>query len=450
MRKHFIVGLITVAVLAVVNVLFEGNWFEREIARMTYRLQQLRLAESGNQDGLPVVVVDVSALPREPRTDDRGHVDMVTDRARLLAIIAAVAEPARGAKAVGLDILLDPPSGGTPTESERALLDFALAGGRPQSGPPIFVAVSNDGFVRGQGAWLGDPKYASIAAMSAVPAFEDSHPFQMVPRVVWHAPDTTDEHSILPTSCDHLPAPCLESLAQRLAHAGTSEERGGRFAKWLIRWSPLAVLYQNHAAKFGEGSPLHGVVFPINFGPVPALQSNKIEASSEVDVASLDLKDKYVLIGRGTLGNAEDTFDAAVLNEPLPGVYLHAAATVTLLEAPVFLLTKPGAIVVDLLVGAFAVAAAMLLQHTLHRRLRKDSRLVTYAVALSMAAIVFLIGFFGFTWTGILWTQCLPVIAALVLHPSAERLFEAPLERLWQARPRRGRQTKHRQARLAK
>jgi CHASE2 domain-containing sensor protein len=137
---------------------------------------------------------------------------------------------------------------------------------------------------------------------------------------------------------------------------------------------------------------------------------------------------KVVLVGRARTGQTTDVFTVPARSEPVAGVYLHAAAAYTLLEAPLFRLTHAGRFAADVIVSLGALTIVFVVLAARESRDAHVSRRVEWIVAVSAAALVFVVGYFGVTRTGLLWTDCLMVSVALVLHPPLGRALEPLVE----------------------
>src|SRR5262249_55865542 len=145
-----------------------------------------------------------------------------------------------------------------------------------------------------------------------------------------------------------------------------------------------------------------------------------------------ELAGQVVIIGRGQPRtsrnisgmNANDQFKVPTESKAVPGVYVQAAAAYTLIDAPLYRFTHLGRILAD--VFAALIPLGIVLGFRLSRahlaKNSEDDRLFR-VLAWTVSAVIFVIGYFWVNLTGILWTDYLMVIAALLLH--------APLEHFW-------------------
>lgn len=403
----FALGLALTAALVLVKAVVEHGRFGRQLEQMSLNLHQLTLAASLTDADLPVTVVDISDVPRVPRTTAAGA-ELVTDRAVLSSIVDATA--ASGARTIGVDVLMDPPPGEPLTADETALLDRCLAAGA--AGIPTFVAIA-DGVVLGPDRWLGTPRFGDLAAYSLIPRPSEDLSTSMMVREITLEPGEG--------------AFTIPSLAEALARAirGRPASPAHRVGRWLGEHMPWLV----HAEHEPEATPFESREAPINFGALPRLRATTVRARAAADVrdAGTWLSGKAVLIGRGETGKTTDVFTVPGQTEPVAGVYLHAAAVYSLVESPLFRPTHVGRVLADVLTAL--VPLGIVLWVTTGARAHGAHRLGR-AVSVAMAVLVFVAGYFWVVRTGILWTDYMMVSAALLVHGPAERLLGGVWQRL--------------------
>jgi CHASE2 domain-containing sensor protein len=410
--RTFGVGIVTAGVLIAGKIALEHSAFGRQFEQAMLNLQQLRLAGALTGRDLSVAVVDITDVPRRPRTGPDDP-ELVTDRRTLREIVSAIASA--GALAIGVDVLLDPPRvTDALTADEIQLLESSLdAQTLDGRRVPVVVGIS-DGIVRGRARWLGDERFADLAGYVLVPKPTEDLSTTMMVREMTIDVDGAETR--------------VPSMAFALARAATTIERSRHAAgAWLA--AHLSALIE------AERDVEHGVFtsreFAVNFGPLPSLAAGTVRASSAAEIAASPrrLAGKVVLVGRAQTGQTTDVFTVPAQSEPIAGVYLHAAAAYTLLEAPLFRLTHLGRVAADVVVSLGALTIVFLV---LAARESGDahevSKRVEWIVVTSVAALVFVVGYFGVTRTGLLWTDCLMVAVALVLHPPLGRALEPAVE----------------------
>ena len=404
----FRLGLGVTVVLIVVKILFEHGEFGRQIELMTLNLQQLRLGWT-ERAGVVPVVVDITPLPFVPRAPGDPHI--VTDRVALRAVVEKVA--ALRPAAIGLDVLLDPPNPGDAlTRDEIALLEYCLAL------PNTFVGIF-DGVVRGPTSWLGEPRFGNLAAVLLVP-----RPAEL-PVTTSLIRDVT-----VPVGNYTIRVP---SMAVALARAKTDKDVQQH---WLGRMLARArdVLLEHERERELEG--FHSVEFPINFGSLARLRATTIVASRRPD-GEIELevpvgaapRGNIVLIGRAETGKTADTFTVPGQAEPVAGVYVHAAAAHTLVGAPLYRPTHVGRIVADLFAALVPLGFVLWVRLSRRRPMGDPAADDRFAnrLMIGTAVAVFVLGYFWIAISGILWTDYLMVVVALLLHRPFERLVHGGL-----------------------
>lgn len=401
-RRDFWIGLALTAVLILAKFLLEHGAFGRQVEHMTMNLQQLRLASAFRQNAR-VAVVDISDVARQPRNPP-DDLEPVTDRAALEELIRAV--DAAAPVAIGVDVLLDPPAGGALTEGERHLLDTCLI---VQKRVPIYVAIF-DGILRGPDAWLGERRYGGLAAYALVPRPSEFQTTTSMARTI----EIRVEQQVSRVS-SLAQALAADVEARELEQSRLAATLADRFS-WLVRRDRVVR---------PEGGHFEAEEFLIDYGVLDALERTTIRASRAIDIASAaaQLRGKVVLIGRGQIDRTTDIFNVPTRSEPVAGVYVHAAATQTLLSAPLFRLTTIGRFVADALAALIPLGIVLRVRTRQAAAGRSDpGHGLASALTIGMAVAVFIAGYLFVAWTRIMWTDCLMVSAALLLHGPLERL----------------------------
>ena len=312
--RGFKLGVVTTIVLIALKFAVEFSPVGHQAEQMMMDLQQFRLAQAFRQDS-PVAVVDISEMALTPR-DPPLDATPVTDRHALQAIVAAVG--AQSPVAIGIDVLLDPPAGHVVTDAERRLLETCLA--MNLRGVPTFVAIF-DGVVRGPAEWLGERRFGDLAAYALVPRPSE---FQSTTSMVRTIDITVGEQAYHVNSMAH-------ALALRV---NTKALEGRAWTNWVAIRFPWLVARERAVT----GDHFTTAEFLIDYGMVGMLERTAIRASTpaEISAAGQQLEDKVVLVGRGQIDRTTDVFTVPGRSSPVAGVYVHAAATHTLVSAPLF------------------------------------------------------------------------------------------------------------------
>jgi hypothetical protein len=287
-------------------------------------------------------------------------------------------------------------------------------------GTPVRIGIY-DSVVLGPGRWLGRPEFQSLAAYITIPLPEHTEPTTRM--VEWVQPAGVS-------------TPC-PSLACALAQARQREIPSP--LRWAARRAALKTQEEFSASEF-----------LVDYGGLERLMDQRVIATdAEGITAKRDrIAGKIVLIGKAKPGQAADQFNVPGRGSPVPGIYLHAAASYTLLQAPLYRLTRAGRIAADVL-AALCVFGTILIVSLWYSRLA-HSELATHRMHILLTAVVVLtvivIGHFLVGTIRLIWTDYLMVVGALLLHSPAERYIGGPLGRLrsaaasrWRARPARSR-----------
>jgi len=147
---------------------------------------------------------------------------------------------------------------------------------------------------------------------------------------------------------------------------------------------------------------------------------------------------KVVLVGDATLGEAEDPFSVPARRDYVPGVYVHAAAVKTLVDAPLYEVTRKGRVLIDLLLTGFVVLCAALVNYYFAGRKARGAAsrspqgflIVLVAAAALAAGVVFV------RVTRVMWDDFILALGVLAMHPSAERGLHSLWKGLRGAAPR--------------
>lgn len=411
--------------LALTAVLTFGKWelehyeLGRQIEQMTVNLLQLRLGEKTDWAKLPVRVVDITGLV-PVRMERGGEAELVTPRAELREIVKQIA--AAGPLAIGIDVDFSPSDAGYVTKDDpEALREFAglkdAAGKRVRAFVGIYSAAKYEREHR-----LIDPEFAGLAACILVPNPDRREP---VTRMV------------LEMRLAGAAAPC-PSMATALARTVRAQEEiqspagaeGTRDAQrkngeWLSENFPF-LLRKTQAV---EKELVTAETFAIDFGPLEQLMEKRMVVNTAADIAGKEgeLRGRVVLVGRGTTGRTMDQFNVPAQPHPVPGVFVHAVAAYTLLEAPLYELTHLGRIVMDVAAALVLLLLVAGLRVLVYRWTGRDPATgwASFVFLVAVSAGIFGLGYLWIDEVGILWTDYLVVIAVLWIHWLLEMFFHS-------------------------
>lgn len=376
--KHIAIGLTATLLLLLAKLSFEQTQPGRTAERHAYELLQNVLPKfSGAR--LPVVVVDISDVP--------GGKDHPTPRAQLQALIGAIT--AHAPTALAIDIDFSPNERGWITPADPAFFDYCLATSEERQ-VPIFLGVYRTRR-EGPDTWLGAPMYQHLAAAGLVKGADTSR----VPRRVRSA----DGEHWLPT------------LGEALARAYRQELPAP--PAWIAR------ALERRDEHNATGTTIDVMV---NYSKLDQLRSEHLAASRIETIADLGnhLQGRLVLLGDVEV--PMDTFIVPGQPQPVPGVYLMAAAAYTLAFEPVYEFTHMTRITMDVVISMLIVIGAGWISRTSHdsaTNRRRRSRFLISAILIVMAA-----GLLLMRLASILWLDFLLAPFAMLLHPAVEDWLE--------------------------
>jgi hypothetical protein len=373
-------SVLVAALLIAAKGLVETVPFGKQVELLTYNLLQMRLSRTVARD-LPVVVVDITPILPRFVESSLGR-ELVTPREPLVAIVRAIANARGKPKAIGIDLDFSPSNSGFVTPSDAEALQAFLS--IREHGVPVYVGVF-DSVVRSPSEWLGRAEFRDLAAYIAIPRAAGAAPSSRMPEWVWPAG--------VSRSCP--------SLASALSQVHLKPMPG------VLNWA-----LQRVSARTTEA--FAASEFLVDFGALDQLMAGRVTASNAEE------------IGRATPGETSDQFNVAGREDPVPGVYLHACATDTLLGAPLLRLTHAGRIVCDAFAAALVFGPVFLLGLYFQRpgRLGGIPRSLHAILTVTVILIVVAAGHLLVRHVRLLWTDYLMVIGALLLHGPIERLTE--------------------------
>lgn len=389
--RAFAVGLFATAVLVSGKVAMEHTAFGRRLELLAYEFLHRRLSPFDPSRPLPVVVLDTSGMKG-------GKDGAATSREELSKLIDSLltAEP----RGIAIDMNFSP-SRKSGLDGEDDFEFFAGLKERGQRwGVPVFVGVSREAAGAGDAElWLGAREYGEMAAFMDI-----------------NDEDTTRLPYSIKCGGDE-----LFSFAAALARRVSRPHGPPAF------FGPLLKDVKMEGERCGERCSCSYLLANYSKLEVIQAQSLPIITPDAVKNAEDKFHDRVVILGDGKLERAQDPFVVVSRNRPVPGVFLHAAAFYTLSDEPLYQFTHTGRIAVDfaialLILSGLAVIQWRNLHNTQFSRHRLESIFITLAVVGVLVGGVLLIRFLH-----VVWLDFVLVVAALLLHPSAEKW----VERVW-------------------
>lgn len=403
----------------VVLVIFTGLklWFEGTHGGHWLHAQSHLWLQSFIQppspDRLPVVVVDITGLkPGQFSVTNGSSVtsEFFTPRDKLELAInrIALAQPA----VIAIDVDLSLETNLVP-ESSLALSSASLkrrALELSTQSIPVFLGVKrNDGLAPAD--WLGGDDYIPLAASLARPK-----------GIVRQMPSEFE----FPGHTNR-----LRSLSRALASAYWL--RAGAAETSSSGWRPHIAWQIVVEAPVEEARDFKLRTFTVDYSPLNILLTNgpSIESVMHVDTNGMIggtsmarlFCNKMVLLGDATPFKGADTAAVPGVEEPVPGVYVHACAAYTLVHAPLWELKPAVGLTIAFLCSLGALAFIYRACHKHAGRHRVTTIPLNIVLTLCLVVIFLAVGYGLARWLHLLWLEVFAVCLVLVVHCLFEIFF---------------------------
>lgn len=413
--RRVIQGLVVAAILTLIKASWlEQTPFGEELEHMSINLLQRQLTGSSTTQNGPVqsgpmkiAVVDIASLSLVLQSStpqqSQGAAVSVTDRSQLRQVVDNVAKA--DPLAIGIDVYFEPDAYGQMTPEDEQFLDHCLAVVDSHGKSiPVYVGIYGS-IARGPGHWLGYDKFSNLGTAIIVPNVNG----QMASsgRMI--------EQLEVNSGGNRISVDSLSYRLSKVANAGAPTHR--RVGAFLHSSVPGLVL--DRAPRTGQSVSANE--FQIDFGSLDHLMESRVDASAVAQHLD-ELRNSIVLLGRATPGETTDVFGVGGFPEPVPGVYIHAAAIETLTRSPLYFPSTLGRILADLFTAVLAMALVEFAKKTTSHRVAEhfERHLPT-----AIAVLVSVAGCLWVGWTGIYWTDFLLVSLVLLLHTWVERILKS-------------------------
>lgn len=400
-------GLLFAALILGAKLLIEQTSFGHQLEAAAYNLLQLRLASSGERMRL----LDISELRPAPFEMD-GQVGFATPREPLRQMIEALVEKKETRpKAIGIDLDFSPDGAEYITPRDPDFYQFCLDASA-RTGVPIYLGVERTN-TRPPEDWLGGEEYQALAADLSIP---------------------NDRRKILRWVRAGEGARPLVSMGAALAdaYAGRSADEApgwwrGLHTALVGRLERAHMVESVSEKRLAPG--LEVGEFLVDFSPLERLKETRLRTINPVVVRDQahQFKDRVVLVGDATPDKAEDPFPVPAREEYFPGIYLHAAAAHTLIEAPLYEVTHAGRVVIDVLLSAAVILGVALVGFYFSGRSKRRvaSHRVQGLLIILVVALALVLGVVFVRETRLIWTDFILALGMLAMHPSIERRLHA-------------------------
>jgi hypothetical protein len=282
----------------------------------------------------------------------------------------------------------------------------------------------------------------NLTKQTKIPIFLGVNRRAVLPKQIWLASADWEELGAVITVPEKenrwMPAWIDSPNAQTMSAALSNNFRKShcRSAEWFERFNLVRQISETR-----KGEDLTIGEFLVDYSAIDPLKEYQtmrtIQPETIRDQGHL-FKGKMVLIGDATLGKATDLFVPPDRNQVVPGIFFHASAAYTLVRRPLYHITLPGRIVIDLLEAVGILLAILGIRLYFKRKTRKEvnTHRLEGAFTILIVLLAIFIGVLMVHKTCVVWSDFILAIAALVLHPSLEKRFDRLKERAGRTIPR--------------
>jgi CHASE2 domain-containing sensor protein len=388
----------TIAALIGLKTLFELTPWGEFVDDKTYTTLLSRFSARGTTTRPDVLVIDISAIAREPRKNRSN--DMITPRGPIQDLIAVLTE--LHPKAVGVDVDFSPDNQLIDPDDPK-FFQWCFERMR-QTGVRIFLGVLRSAITQDK-EWLSDGRYYRLAGFIGV---DNS------PRWREHWPDRATYWLMAGNDQP------LRSMSAALAGIDLDqlmhENARWRWLNWAMK--PTSI---------------------IDFAPVTRIKEDALYAETPVDANYFrkqadKIRNRIVLLGDIKPENCDpkeedDCFYVTGIKTPVHGVFLHACAAMTILHGtPIYELTFVGRILADAILAIvvlIAVQGAIWFRSRLHLPIGRLEHIVKDIIFTSaLIATVVIVALICVGYTSVLWTDfivvCLVLFVQLIIDIIAD------------------------------
>jgi len=399
-----VIGFAAIAVLLAVKLYVEHTYVGRWLNARGYEVLHTFIPPFEPEKDLPVAVVDISDLKRDP--------DGTTPAGSLKEIVEALV--ASRVKAVAIDIDFsprvdprDPARAGPRHEDDPEFFEFLHE--QKKGGVPVFVGARNIG--PEPESWLGLEEYKDLAAEMTV--FDE---------------DTTQ----VPMWMDCDGGERLNSISNALAESsGSKPEPHGLLKGLLLNPEvPENLKLTVKEDKGGNQVRCRRAFAFVNYSKLELIQRLTLPATNGTAVLSFRdeegksrFEGKLVIIGNTQRGMATDNFVVLGRLKPVSGSHILASATYSLVDQPVYKFKHWVTILLDVLLGLVVVLGVLYvrLRHRDDTRFSAhlwESRFILFSILITL-----LLGFILVRFFNVLWLDFSLVVFALFLHSKVQEVM---------------------------
>jgi CHASE2 domain-containing sensor protein len=394
--RDLFIGFGAIFLLTIVQVYFvEDSRIGRWLDAKGYEFLHKFIPAFDPDKEISVVVLDISNLKRDA--------DGTTPTKDLREIVEALVESR--AKAIAIDIDFSPrkdPSGKTVLRNKKdpEFFDFLLD--EKKKGVPVFVGVYNIG--PEPKTWLGLEDYKVLAADMN---FSDENTTEVLK---WLKCGDNEK---------------LNSISMALAEASDSRPARSALLKFFLDDPEVPDNLKHETLKDNSGNKIsceRADTF-VNYAKLELIQNLMFSTPTKEAIVSAKnaagkgkFEDKLVVIGNAQRGEATDTFVVSVRPQPIPGVYLHASATYTLVDEPIYKFKHWVTILLDIFIGLILVVCLFVFRSIRLGKSQSSSGLWEGLIIIAVIGLTLLIAYLLVRYIDVLWLNIPLVISAIFLH----------------------------------
>lgn len=382
--RSFVVGLVVTIILVGLVLHIESLPLGHRIEILAYEFLHGQKAPFSPEIEMPVIVIDISKIPG-------GRGSTVTSRVALKAILAELVN--QKPLAIAVDIDFSPNDDGWIDNGDPEFFEYCLEQRRSANPVPIILGVYRTSSQK-PAAWLGSAEFKELAADMSINSQDTS-------RVRLWVQKGEEEQ--------------LPSISAALVRAERIP------LPQPPRWLKFALADHEHVETSPEDQLVHSADMLVNYSKLELIESQSIPTSSPQAIKELGqrIRNKFVIIGDGTIGQACDTFLVPGRLVPVPGVYLHASGVYTLTVEPFYELRSSFRLLLDFVLSLTILLVVSFLRWQKRNESfdwhRAQKRFVWWAVVAMIA-----IGILAVRMLDVLWLDFVLVLFALLLHPAIE------------------------------
>ena len=159
----------------------------------------------------------------------------------------------------------------------------------------------------------------------------------------------------------------------------------------------------------------------VNYSMLEAIKDQSLAANSAgtIEENGERFRHKLVLIGR--ISGDRDRVRVIGRNADVPGVLLHASATYTLVESPLFEFTHKARLLIDIFLPLLILIFIAIIRYQNRKNADYDWHKKQWIAIIITVVLVFIGGVILVRGVGIIWFDFLVVAIALLFHPVLEK-----------------------------